>query len=283
MPVDWQQILFDPQNDLIGRLDRLAKKRFWDENLADEAFIWILDKLKADNWSRLDGFNGKAKPSTFLYTVFLRSLEDFSRTKFGYPRPKSWLKKLGDLWVQIWKRLCLEREPQEQIKMHLGDGDGQREAEIKQIMVTIKAKEPDCGQQEALTTIGGTDDEAFLFESQNDGEALGQDQSRRSTEEILDSGHLEELLQVIGLLTGFNGMQTASQNEALLNKMQQLSVLLKMEPTEQLVLQMKFQDGMKDAAIARALDMSNYQVKNSLEGIIKRLSNILSESGIDFR
>lgn len=282
MPTDWQHVLFDPKNNLVGRLDQLTKKRFWDENLADEAFIWVLDKLEVDNWSRLDSFNGSAKPSTFLHTVFLSVIEDFSRHKFGYPRPKTWIKRLGDLWVQIWKQLCLEREPPEQIKMYFSDDAPYLAEEIKLIMVTIKAKETDCGQQELLTTVGGTDDEVYTTESHDDGEALGQDRARRSAEETLYHEYIEELMQVIDLLTGMNVQQTAVTNERVFDKVQQLSVSLKMEPVEQLVLQMTFQQGMKVAAIARALDMSNYQIKNTLEDIIKRLSNVFNDADIHF-
>lgn len=287
MPTDWQQILFDPQNDLMGRLDRLAKKRFWDENLADEAFIWILDKLKADNWARLDSFAGKSKPSTFLYTVFLRSLEDFSRTKFGYPRPKTWLKNMGDFWVQIWKRLCLEREPPEQIKMSMGSGNKHLEREIKQIMVTIKAQEPDCGKQESLTTIGGTDDDLFAStaysEGQDDSEAMWQHQACHSAEEALQGENLEQLLHVIGLLTGVNCQLPVAPSDMpeFDIKVAQLSDLLQLKPDEQLVLKMKFQQGMKNTAIAHALDMTNYQVKTCLQAVIKRLSLLFRELEIE--
>lgn len=278
MPIDWQQILFDPKKNLIGRFDQLAKKRFWDENLADEAFIWILDKLKADDWARLASFNGHAQPATFLHTVFLRLLEDFSRHKFGYPRPKTWLKNLGDFWVQIWKRLCLEREPPEQIKMSLGEGDDVRELEIKQIMVTIKAKEPDCAQQEGLTTIGGADGDIHINEKQNDGIEIGLHHSRRSVDERIHSENLEDLLQVVGLLTGMTCRQTVSTD--LNKKLQYFSEQLKLEPGEQLILQMKFQEGMRDAAIARAMDMSNYQVKSSLKVVIQRLNKLFIEADI---
>jgi len=33
--MDWQGFVFDPNNHWIERLERRAKQRFWDGNLAD--------------------------------------------------------------------------------------------------------------------------------------------------------------------------------------------------------------------------------------------------------
>ena len=282
MSTDWQQILFDPQNNLIGRLDRLAKKRFWDENIADEAFNWVLDKLKANNWSRLDSFNGSAKPSTYLHTVFIHSLENFSREKFGYPRPKTWIKNQGSFWVKIWKLLCLEREPLEKIRINLSDGSEQREDEIKKIITLIKAKEPNCAKQEALTTIGGGDENKESVEKEEDGSLLGYQQGRRSTEDILQADNYERLTEIIALLTGF-APTLSKTDDALHNKtLKKLAQSLNITANETLLLKMKYQQSMSDSAIGRALDMSNYQVKTHLGMIVSRLTDVLKDGEIIF-
>jgi hypothetical protein len=276
MLTDWQQIIFDPKNDQISRLDNLARKRFWDENIADEAFNWVLDKIKANNWSRLNSFNGKSKPSTYLHTVFLHALENFSREKFGYPRPRTWLKNRGDFWVQIWKRLCLEREPAEQIKATFADNNKQAEIDVKLIITLIKAKEPNCAKQDSLISIGGTDTDKNNY----DDFLLADDQIDNSTEQVINAQNLDELLEIISRLTGL------SQHKADFNQadetIKNLSDSLKMDDNELLILKMKFEQNMGDAAIARALNLSNYQVNTILKMVLSRLSKLFEDADIIF-
>ena len=273
-PIDWQEILFNPENDLIGRLDRLAKKRFYDENVADEAFIWVLGKIKNDNWSRLERFDERAKPSTFLHTVFVNLLHDFSRYKFGYPRPKKWLQNMGDLWIEIWRRLCLERESKEQIKIQLADTNKVLQAEIARVMVAIKAKEPNCGADEGLTSIG-----AVESEQQNeafDREQLDNKQDDLSSESNADT--LEQVLSLVGVMAGLN--QQKLHNSGLTTKAEQLALGLNLDSDEQLLIKLKYQQCMSNAAIARAMDSTAYKVQIQHTDLMGRINTVFVQQGI---
>lgn len=288
MTTDWQQVLFDPNDDMIGRLDRLAKKRFWDDNIADEAFNWVVDKLKANHWKRLDRFKGNAKPSTYLHTVFVHSLESFSREKFGYPRPKTWLKNQGDFWVKIWKMLCLEREEAEHIKYSLGEENKSREAEIIKIIAIIKAKEPNCAKHETITSIGGTEESLNPDGELNDSSVSHMPTRGRATDTQIQLENYEHIVDVITQLCGFSCQLDSSDaikhkpGNELEKKLHHFSQSLELQVSEQLLLQMKFQQSMSDSSIARALDLTNYQVKTKLTTVIARLSDLLNDADIIF-
>ncbi len=154
--MDWQAFVFDPNNHWIERLERRSKQRFLDGNLADEAMNYALKALSDDNWARLQQYQSKAKPGTYLLTLYNNLLEDFSRKKFGYPRPPVWLQKLGEQWVSLWRRLCLEREPVESLLVCYQA----IEESIQDMIRAIKAKLPDCGiAQVSVASLGHHNDE----------------------------------------------------------------------------------------------------------------------------
>ena len=91
--------LFFQHWDLLGRL---ARKRFPDVSLADEALNFVQDRLQAGDWSRIRAFRGKSSFATYIGHVANRLLEDFSRSKFGRSRPPGWIVALGAFWEQVY-------------------------------------------------------------------------------------------------------------------------------------------------------------------------------------
>lgn len=70
----------------LGSFERLARQRFRDETLAQEAVDYVLDKLQEDAWRRVRAHRGTARLETYLQTVAARLLEDFARRRFGRVR-----------------------------------------------------------------------------------------------------------------------------------------------------------------------------------------------------
>ena len=143
--MSWQDFVFEPAQ--YQRLERMAQKRFpGREPLAEEAFTWALERLAEDSWARLGAFAERRSPWAYLATVFRNLLEDFSRARFGRPRPPAWLKRLGSLWVGVYKRLCLERQEPERIVAVLGAEEGEDAAETaREAISVIYGHIPDCG------------------------------------------------------------------------------------------------------------------------------------------
>jgi len=146
--INWQDHLYNPK--LMARFEMLAAKRFGGESsLAEEAYTEAISRLADPKWqqNKLQGYKGIASPSSFLTAIYKTLLEDFSRKKFGRPRPPAWLQRLGNLWVRVFKMLCLERHEPETIVDRLCHEKGEtRQYTVFEAIETIKERIPSCGQ-----------------------------------------------------------------------------------------------------------------------------------------
>jgi hypothetical protein len=96
-------------------LERLARRKFGDEILADKAFLYGLNALEANDWKRVREFQGRSSFRTYLARVAQHLLTDFARAEFGYKRPSKWVEAMGDLWEKVYRLLCLERRQPEEV------------------------------------------------------------------------------------------------------------------------------------------------------------------------
>ena len=106
---DWQHFVFDPKGRWIERMVRLAERRFPDAAVSGAAYNFAFENISDNDWRGLESYTGRAQPGTYLTVVFCRHLEDYSRARFGRPRPPAWLNRLGELWKRVYQMLCLER------------------------------------------------------------------------------------------------------------------------------------------------------------------------------
>ena len=90
-------------------INSIAGRRFSDKILAEEAALYVLNRLEEDNCRRLRGFRGQARFSTYLASLCVRLLEDFSRKKYGRLRPPLWIRDLGGIWLLLYQLLCWQR------------------------------------------------------------------------------------------------------------------------------------------------------------------------------
>ena len=90
-------------------INSIAGRRFADDTLAEEAALYLLNRLEEDDYHRLRAFSGRAKFSTYLSSLCIRLLEDFFRKKYGRLRPPTWVMDLGGIWLVLFQLLCLQR------------------------------------------------------------------------------------------------------------------------------------------------------------------------------
>ena len=90
-------------------INRMAGRRFVQAELAEEAALYVMDGLAQDDWSRLRAFTGRSTLATYIGALTLRLLEDFARTRFGRVKPPLWIRRLGGIWMTLFRLLCLER------------------------------------------------------------------------------------------------------------------------------------------------------------------------------
>lgn len=279
-PIDWHSLVFDPA--FYPLMQKLALKRFVNEGLAEEACTYVIEEISADNWRRLNSFSGKAKPQTFVYTVASHLIEEFSRKRFGRPQPPKWLKDQGELWVAIWKRVCLERQLPQQVVISLTNKESLDGEFLNGIIKTIKGRLPWCGSSQREIP------ESALCADCDDEPALTEVSDSLSFEQQQDAHSLNETLVVIHEL--FKFVENPSNQESLFEyengrfSEQQFTALkesLDFTSEEHLMLKMVFQDGFKYKQVAEALGMPQYQPKRILDRLLKKVKDALNQVGFD--
>ncbi|MFL0797280.1 MAG: hypothetical protein K6L73_07295 [Cellvibrionaceae bacterium] len=268
--IDWQAMVFDPA--WMAFLDRLALRRFSQPGLAEEASTHVIQRLSEDNWAMCQQYSGQAKPETYLQTLTQNLLEEFSRKRFGRPRPPEWLKREGDLWVRLWKMVCLERQAVPTVidKLH-NEIERSREL-LQQAITTIKSRLPWCGSSNREIPA----DSLCTTEEDPNPELIDQD-----LETQLDQHNWEGALHLLFELLLSEDCPSESIREELNHKLDTLRASLKLDAQERLLLKMAYQEGLKMNVIADALNMPRYQPGRLLKGIHGRIQKALIDAGIN--
>lgn len=124
-----------------GYLNDLAARRFpRNANLADEALLYVLDKLEEDNWRRVRVWQGRSPFTAFLRTVVARLFTDFVRLRFGQVRKSRRLTALtrsDALWDLAYEHVVIKEL-------------GRREA-IEHIIVLL----PNRSQEDVERAVSG--------------------------------------------------------------------------------------------------------------------------------
>ena len=95
----------DAHRDFINQV---AKKRFWQNVVVEEAALAVIDALTADDWAILKKYRGEADFSSFVKAVVVAELENFAGKKFGRRRSPLWVTRLGGMWEKLYIALCRE-------------------------------------------------------------------------------------------------------------------------------------------------------------------------------
>lgn len=281
--VDWRALVFDP--DWMERLDRLAAKRFGDGGLAEEASAYVIEKLSEQEWSALQSFKGQSSPTTFLHTLAGNFIEEFSRKRFGRPRPPEWVKREGDLWIQIWKLLCLERRMPQTVLDLLCSGDRREPASIQRIIQTLKARLPWCGESaREIASAGLTGD---------DGEFSAEEMipEYRTPDATIENEHFCHALQMLSTLlsdeiTEASIENSAAKAQAIVNDgnshgLKNLGAHLQLNDQEWVVLRLVYQDGLKLHAVAEMLGLKAYEPGRILKRSLDKIAENMATLGVD--
>lgn len=271
--IDWPGVIFDP--DFMAGLDRMAAKRFVQPVLAEEATTAIIESLSENDWARLRAFGGKSAPTTFAWSVAGRAMEDFARRKFGRPRPPQWLQEMGQVWVRVWRMLCLERQWPETITSKLSADfvDGL----ISEAIRTIKQKIPRCGEpgfSECCVTELGLD---TLPEDNGHSLDQGFQQAQRNQALALVSTLLQRDAAAGAPCPSNQEEALPDQQDSLL---EQLAQTLSLTEDDRLLLALSYEDGLSSRKIADMLGTSAATVQRRLQSLRTQLQQGLASLGL---
>ncbi|MFV2061232.1 MAG: hypothetical protein ACC653_11165 [Gammaproteobacteria bacterium] len=280
--IDWQSLVF--QSGWLQKLDSLAIKRFGNGGLAEEASTYVVEQLSADQWKCLGSFKGHCKPESYLHTVTSNYLEEFSRQRFGRPRPPEWLKRQGSLWIQIWKMVCLERQLVQSVIDQLNSKFIREKSVIKNAITTIKARLPWCGSLSHRETSESpsTDDNynpADIITTLDTPEHAMTETAYTETLLIISSIMNEKPIEK---MFGESATDLAANYVSLnRSKFDQVQKKLNLTDEEKILLRMIFQDGMKKTIIAKSLGMKEHLPGRILKQVLARITKVFNELNIN--
>lgn len=254
----------------IPLMDKLAEKRFPNSTLAVEASMFVLTKLEEDNWKRIRSFQGKAQFSTFITVLTKRLLEDFSRKKFKRIRPPQWLKKLGGLWLEVFRYLCLDRYTvPETVESMVSSVPGRSREEIEDAAQTVLLKIHDCGAYHGAE---------FQTEDSELEQAAHSTKDHSSQEDTVYEKDSRLLFEVI-----FQNFLDDPPNSSSLDMVnEQLSSMkICLRPTERLLLRMRFVEGMSVSAGCRKLGLDEYKGRKVLRDCLTTLREQFRQAGLE--
>ncbi len=250
-------------------INRIAGRRFADAGLAEEAALYVINGLEQDNCRRMQGFSGRARLSTFIASISLRLLEDFSRKKFGRVRPPAWITALGGIWVMLFELLCLQRlsvvEAVETLMNRVASGHRQQ---VEESAWTVLERVTNCGAHQGLeVSLDNTESgkQKEVPDQQYDPEILLLAEERKILFRLL--------FQHLAAEEG-----DAPDTEKSLSAMLQTPITMSAE--ERLLLKLCFQDELSVTRAGKMLGLNANQAHGKLRRLLARLRDDFERAGI---
>lgn len=269
---DWQAFVFDPDEQWVDQLTRIAERRFAGSSKGEAAFNYALDKISADGWRLLQAYDGVSRPGTYLTVIFKRLLEDYSRRTEGRARPPAWLARAGELWLGVHRMLCFERADPAAIIQRYGRGQPADVQELQAIMREIKARIPTCGEVRGDLATDSVAPETLHGLAREDDVLLGV-----TAEE--DDSVLRALAALLGAEQDTAGQALPGDGASRLD-----STLREhgrdrfgLDDVELLVLRLHFLERLKFAAIGRAIDVPEHKVRRTYRRALTKLHERLDD------
>jgi len=248
-------------------INRMAVRRFCSTSLAEEAPLFVLNKLAEINWQRLEKFSGTSSFRTYLASLTFRLMEDFAREKFGRKQAPLWIKKLGGIWLKLFRLLCLERfNIRDAVEYLAADTHGEHKETIEEKGYQILENVTDCGGHQAKEV--STDDEQLVVEN----DCPESDQQERLEKE-------ERKLIFKTLFHKVLGTEVERTIHDSFEKVMMSGIRLKAE--ERLLLKMCYQDGLNITVAGRLLGYNRNQVHGRMRRLLRRLRCEFEKIGID--
>lgn len=95
--------------EILDRIEAVCKRHFTDENEQNESFVFILDRLKADNFRRLRAYRGRSRLTTYLYSLINKMVVDYRRKIYGRRRIPAGVTKLGKWAEAVYRLVCWQK------------------------------------------------------------------------------------------------------------------------------------------------------------------------------
>ena len=247
-------------------INSLARKRFGESSLAEEAALFVMNGLVEDNGRRVRSYAGKAPFPAFLAAVAWRLLEDFPRSRYGRRRPPKWIHSLGGIWLRLFKLLCYERlDLTEAVHIARQEQTGGFGEDPEEVAWKIKERVTDCGSHQGYEVS---------FENREE-EPVVQDRAGHSSTAATEEKEKRELFTMIFMALTDVGEHVVEENHRILSGLN-----LTLEPEEKLLLRLCYREGVNVARAGEMLGLNRHQAHGRLRRLLARIRNELEQSGL---
>ena len=250
-------------------INAIAGKRFASDTLAEEAALYVLNRLEEDDYHRLRSFRGRAKFSTYLSSLSIRLLEDFSRKKFGRLRPPTWITDLGGIWLVLFQLLCLQRlVVADAVETVLARSGNHVRADVENAAWKILERIIHCGHHQG---------KEVSFDEPNEN-TLQERARMHSPSPTPEKQLLTKEREIFFELLFSRSDQRISEVPAELGFIGKIS--LDLDAKERLLLKLCFQEGLSVTRAGEMLGLNANQVHGKLRRLLSRLRQEFDRAGI---
>lgn len=232
--------------------------------LAAEAMEEVRQEL-AIKLSALD--EAPLAPDAYIRTAFRHALEDYLRSRDGYPRPPEWIRRLGGAYEQIYRLLCLERRPLAEIQAVLDSLYRYTRSFVERIAREVRAGVVNCGARRESV---GLDTAAAEVDAVSAGSA-----GHQSPERILEN------LDAEAVITAVLG-QAPRLDDAPATLVGALRALqgCAIDDDDRLMLRLVYVEGQSVSQAARVMKQPDAQARRRLKRTLQRIGQVLSDAGL---
>lgn len=251
------------------RFQKETRKQFSHQpHLIDEAFQNAWGKL----FEKLQATPRRDCSDPWVFISFRNLLIDEHRSHFGRCRPKSWVIKLGSLWVNTAKELCQTNSSAtaiaETVCCHQSTGDSKKTSQdeiINTIIPALKAKSY-CS--------------TFKINEELSEEHQPSDNS--TAEQIISGNELRFLLNII-LQSETTEIETDEVSEHIYEQWKSLSATLQsiLNDDDRILLTMIHVDEYSIAKAARMLNKKVHTLRYQLKQTMEQIRQTLEKHDID--
>ncbi len=259
---DAKQLVFDQWQFL----SRLAERRFPnDDSMAQEALLFVLEKLEAGEWKRVRAWEGQGAFHTFLAVLTARLMTDYTRSKYGHHRTPTWINRKNDLvWTKAYQLIIFQKYSRlDAIEILMASYRGRDRWYFEEMVATILAK--NNRPVRAIETQVPIDAVEYLSAFQ----------SPDNTSDISQKVLLEAVIEYL------NSDENSEENEnqEVQRLLSLLNIELSLSEEDKLLLKMRYCDGMTISAITKALDLKG-DIYKRINKLIRHLTNACTQMGV---
>lgn len=255
---EWEVIYNDKWTCLFRKI--VLKRLPRSAEVAEETMQEVRQEL-AIKLSQLDA--APHSPDSYLKVAFRHTLEDYLRLKHGYPRPPELIKRLGAIYVRIYKLLCLERRSINEIHAMMKSLFQYTRQYVDQVVSEVRAGVVDCGGWRESVSLENTATEVDVRSIDID----------NKPEDLLERMDMDAIINTV-LGNESAGTSYSDSIEKILSSIKQCIG----DDDERLLLRLVYTDGHSISAAAKILKLPDAKARKLLKNVILRVKQVLDHA-----